>query len=82
MKMGIMDAIKLMGETNEGKSDKETHVMVRKIIKAMTEKKRQEWPTKELRQCVNGMDTLQRKLFLETLLDMNKALDEVYGDLV
>jgi hypothetical protein len=75
---GILAAIALMGEINEGKSDKETHAMIKQIIKAMTEKKRQVWPDKRLRKLVNEMDGLSRKYFLATLHDMDEALTDYY----
>jgi isopropylmalate/homocitrate/citramalate synthase len=79
--MGILSAIALLGEINDGKSDRETHKLVKKIIKAMEEKKRQEWPDKRLREMVNKMDNIQRNYLLETLKDMDQALTEHYGPL-
>jgi hypothetical protein len=78
MESGLIGAIARMGEINKGKSDLETHKLVRQIIKAMTEKKRKEWPDKKLREIVNTMDSLQRKLFLETLKDMDEVIVEAY----
>lgn len=78
MNNGILGAIALLGEINDGKSDIETHVLINKIIKAMTEKKRQEWPDKRLRKLVNEMDDTQRYYFLMTLQDMSDALTEHY----
>lgn len=75
---GILAAIALMGEINEGKNDKETHKMVKQIIKAMTEKKRQSWPDKRLRKLVNEMDDLSKKYFLATLYDMDEALTNYF----
>lgn len=81
MQEGILGAIALMGEINEGKSDRETHKMVKQIIKAMSEKKRQEWPDKRLRTLVNKMDKVQRDYFILTLKDMDEALTDEYGPL-
>lgn len=78
---GIMGAITLLGEINEGKSDKFTHKLVKQIIKTMEQKKRGEWPNKELRTYVNQLDKLQYKYLLDTLKDMEGALNEAYGDL-
>lgn len=75
---GILAAIALMGEINEGKSDKETHKMIKQIIKAITEKKRQAWPDKRLRKLVNEMDDLSKKYFLATLYDMDEALTNYF----
>jgi hypothetical protein len=76
---GIIGAIVLMGQINDGKSDKETHKMIRQIISAMENRKRSEWPNKELRKMVNEFDSLTRSLFLDTLLDMDETLVEAYG---
>jgi len=78
---GVLGAIALLGEINNGKSDRETHKLVKRIIVAMDEKKRKEWPDKRLRELVNKMDKLQRSYFLETLKDMDYALDEYYSTL-
>jgi dsRNA-specific ribonuclease len=78
---GIMGAIALLGQLNEEKSDKFTHKLVKQTIKAMENKKRGEWPNKELRAYVNQLDKLQYKYLLDTLKDMAQALDEAYGDL-
>lgn len=75
---GILGAIVLMGQINEGKSDLETYEIVNKIIKAMKEKKRTEWPDKRLRKMVNQFDDLSKKYFLQTLEDMSDALKEAY----
>jgi hypothetical protein len=77
--MGILSAIALLGEINDGKSDRETHKLVKQIIVAMEEKKRKVWPDKRLREMVNKMDNIQRNYLLMTLKDMDVALTEAYG---
>lgn len=79
--MGILGAIALLGEINNGKSDYETHKLVKQVIAAMEEKKRKDWPDKRLRELVNSLDKIQRNYFLETLKDMDEGLSEHYGPL-
>lgn len=81
MSGGVLGAIELLGYINNNKSDKETHVIINKIIKAIESKDRQAWPSKDLRKMVNEMDKVQQKLFYETMKDMKEALDEAYGKL-
>lgn len=76
---GVFGAIVLMGEINNGKSDRDTQKMVKQIINAMTEKKRQQWPDKRLRKLANEMDDLSKGYFLNVLQDMSDALDEHFG---
>jgi hypothetical protein len=78
MQGGIMTAIAMIGQINEGRSDKETYKLVCKIVRAMEKRKRQEWPNKELRRVVNSFDPASRNLFLLTMKDMKEALEEAY----
>jgi hypothetical protein len=77
---GIIKSIELLGEANKGKSDLETQKLIKQIISAIENKKRQEWPTKDLRANYNLMDKLQKKLFLATLKDMDETITEAYGN--
>jgi hypothetical protein len=77
---GILKSIELLGEANQGKSDLETQKLIKQIISAIENKKRQEWPTKDLRANYNLMDKLQKKLFLATMKDMDAAITEAYGN--
>lgn len=80
-KSGILGALMRMGEIQPAVADdKYAQKLVNDIIEAMTEKKRQKWPDKELRAIVNKMDSLQRRHFLVTLLEMKQGLDEHYGE--
>jgi hypothetical protein len=80
MQGGIFVAIELLGKLNEGKTDKETHKDIKQILKAMSEKNRQAWPSKELRKVVNELDQQSKKLFFQTLVDMDDALNEHYEE--
>jgi hypothetical protein len=78
---GILGALERMGELEEARqSDKYARKIVDDIIEAMTKKDRQKWPDKELRSIVNRMDKVQKRLFLETLLDIKRGFEEHYGE--
>lgn len=79
-KDGIFGAIEHLGFLNKGKTDKETHKVVKQLITAIREHKRSEYPDKEIRRIVNGMHKTSRKMFLDVLVEMDLALTEHYGD--
>lgn len=79
MQGGVLGAIELLGYINNGKTDKETHVDINQIIKAIKTKDRQAWPSKDLRKLYNSMDKFQQKLFYDVMKDMKEGLDEAYG---
>lgn len=79
-KDGILGAISHLGVMNKDKSDKETHKDIKKLIVAISEHKRSEYPDKEMRRIINGMHKNTRKMFLDVLIEMDKALDEHYGE--
>ena len=75
---GVLGAIEIMGRLNEGKTDKESAIMVKQIIKAI-ETRNSKWPSNELCKHVYNMDSTQTKLFLDVLKDMDFAFDEHFG---
>lgn len=79
MKPGILDFIALLGLVNNGKDDSETQKLIKKIIFAIKNKKRKEWPDKDLRAMYNQMEKIQKQWLLQTLIDMDKAIDESYA---
>lgn len=79
MKPGILDFIALLGLVNNGKDDSETQKLIKKIIFAIKNKKRKEWPDKDLRAMYNQMEKIQKQWLLQTLIDMDKAIDEAYA---
>lgn len=78
-KPGILDLITRLGVINDGKDDKETLKLINKIIWAASNKKRSDWPDKELRSMYNQMDEVQKDWFLQTMIDMSVALEEYYN---
>lgn len=79
MKPGILDFIALLRLVNNGKDDRETQKLIKKIIFAIKNKKRKEWPDKDLRAMYNQMEKIQKQWLLQTLIDMDKAIDEAYA---
>lgn len=77
--VGLLGAITILGETNEGFTDQETHAYLKKVLEAMETKNRQLWPDKNLRGYVNALDKTQYELFLNVVKDMVEGLDEHYG---
>lgn len=75
---GILDFITKLGEVNEGKNDKETQKLVKKIVYAITNKKRQAWPDETLRYIFNKMSKEQQRWTLQVLKDINKDIEEAY----
>lgn len=78
----MLELIEILGRVNNGKSDRETHKLIKETVDAIVNKERQTWPSKELRAHYNSLDKLQQKLALEVLNDMLDGLNEAYGDLI
>ena len=79
LEQGLLGAITLLGKTNEGFTDQETHAYLKKVAEAMETKNRSLWPDKELRTHVNALDKTQYDLFLNVVRDMIEGLDDHYG---
>ncbi|HLO11589.1 MAG TPA: hypothetical protein VK190_04970 [Pseudoneobacillus sp.] len=74
-----MDGILALGNANVGKSDKETHVMVKQVIKCL-KTRNAKWPTDELCKVVFQMDDMSRRYFLDTLIEMDEGLQEMFDE--
>lgn len=75
---GVIAAIEVLGRTTQGKSDKEQHLVIKQVIKAM-ETRNSKWPSDELTKVVHNLDNVSRDIFLAVLKDMDQGLTEYYG---
>lgn len=71
----VLDAINVLGKAAEGKNDKETHKLIKKVIICM-EDGNKKWPDKALCKLVFKLKPADKNLFLNVLRDMDQGLAE------